>query len=655
MEETQGDSLPYLGPGKTPPEHATPHPAYRADIDGLRALAVLPVVFYHAGVRGFSGGFVGVDIFFVISGYLITGILVRDVALNQHSIFEFYRRRILRIFPALMALLLVVTIGAIFLSLPSEIADYARSLGATALFVSNIGFYQGTDYFNLGAASQPLLHTWSLAVEEQWYILWPVILAAIGPRRPRLMLGTAIGITLVSFLCGLWLLPIDSAATFYLLPSRAWELGIGAVLAMIAFKPARGLLTEGLAVLGLILILASVKLYTPETAFPGLAALPPCLGAALLIHSGQSGTWVSRLLSIKPLLFIGWISYSLYLWHWPVIVFTETGLFLAPGFVTTTAMVLVSVALATLSWRYVERPFRTSARSWKTRTVLASGLAAIVATLLLAAATPALLRALGVFTPAQVAMANIVKFDGDGAYRRGTCFMVGPRSHYDPSCLATDGKRPAILVVGDSHAAQLWPGFAPYRDRFDVLQATVTGCVAKIFPKPWKGYCEAVIDGALQGWIAQHKPAALILASRWRANGLDGLEATLRDPIVRAAHPVLVGPIPQYSTALPRLLVFAERRHDPGLVARSLLEEPFEVDRTLRAMALRTGTPYVSLIDMLCTGHDCRALAAPNVPMQFDYGHLTAQGSSIVVAGLMRHIAADETAPGSAPTHERSF
>ncbi len=203
------------------------HPTYRPDIDGLRALAVLPVVMYHAGVRGFSGGFVGVDVFFVISGYLITGILVRDIASGRHSIAEFYRRRVLRIFPALFVMFAVVSVAACLTMLPSEIERYARSLGAAALFSSNLQFYIEADYFGLGSAIKPLLHTWSLAVEEQWYILWPLLLASIGARRPRAIAGTAACITLVSLCLGIWQTSTNMPAAFYLLHARGWGTWLG--------------------------------------------------------------------------------------------------------------------------------------------------------------------------------------------------------------------------------------------------------------------------------------------------------------------------------------------------------------------------------------------------------------------------------------------
>ena len=624
---------------------AKTYPAYRADIDGLRAFAVLPVLFYHAGVRGFSGGYVGVDIFFVISGFLITGILARDIEVGRHTVAGFYRRRILRIFPALVVLLVATTAMAWAILLPVESPDYARSLATTALFASNIFFYGATDYFAAGPTAQPLLHTWSLAIEEQWYIAWPLVLALIGRDRRPVMALTAGLIAALSFLFSIWLLPRDPAATFYLLPSRAWELALGATIALIGGRAPRGIWGELLALAGLVLILACVKLYTGDTAFPGLAAAPPCLGAALLIWTGQaqhrSPTLTARLLSLLPFRFVGQISYSLYLWHWPVIVLADTGLMLTRTPLVVTGIIAVSLLLAGLSWGLVERPFRRGAGGWRTPHVLAGSALAMVAMLGIAATTPAIEGAGIGFTPGELVIANYLKFDGDGAFRRGSCFKVGPRGAYDRSCLtATPPARPTVLLVGDSHAAQLWPGLSRYRDRIDVLQATATGCVAKIFPDPRPGTCEEVIDAALVRELARRRPDALILASRWQWRVLGGLEETLRDPSVRAAHPILVGPLPEYGAALPRLLVWAARRHDPGLPTRALLPEPFEIDRRLKALAAMTGTPYVSLIDMLCRERVCRVLVAAEVPMQFDGSHLTPRASALVIDRMMPTIAA---------------
>lgn len=609
---------------------------YRADIDGLRALAILPVLFNHAGVRGFSGGFVGVDIFFVISGYLITAILVSDIDNGRYSLGDFYRRRILRIFPALFFMMFTTAACAVYIMLPAEVDPFARSFAATTLFASNIFSYFETDYFKLGATAPPLLHTWSLAVEEQWYLIWPLVLGWIGAGRNRTALRAATVMSALSFLGSLWLVSLDSAAAFYLLPARIWELGLGAILALAPSRNLSRRLNEILAFIGVGLIFFAIKFYNHETEFPGAAAVLPCVGAALLIVTGRSTTFIKRILETKPMVFIGQISFSLYLWHWPVIVFAEIGLLQPKSPFTIALMISVTFVLAVFSWFFVERPFRQRMAHSRTRAVFIGGVAASVAGLAVAINFPAIAHGISGFSPSQLALSNYIYFNGDDAYRRGTCFMVGPRSAYDDDqCLNSVPGRPSILLVGDSHGAQLWPGLSSLEPDIKVMQATATGCVASLYPDAGRNYCHTFFNEKLRLVLQrEEKPSAVVFASRWTQQSLPDLEATLNDPMVRASNPILVGPIPEYTTALPRLLVFAERLAQPDLMERFRSVSPSALDRDMRTIANRTGTPYVSLIDILCSGGECRTLAAANTPMQFDYGHLTPAGSGVVAITL---------------------
>jgi peptidoglycan/LPS O-acetylase OafA/YrhL len=607
---------------------AATHPGYRPDIDGLRTIAVLPVVLNHAQVRGIWGGFVGVDIFFVISGYLITGILVRDLAVGRHSIAEFYRRRVLRIFPALFAMLAATTLVACFAMLPGELLRYGKSLASTTLFGSNFLFWNEAGYFAPAARLKPLLHTWSLAIEEQFYILWPLALAWIGPRRPAAARTLVLLVTAISFGIAEWLLWHDASAAFYLLPARAWELSIGAALALIPQPPRGRLVNEALGILGLLLIGYAVRHFSEATLFPGAAALLPCVGAALLILTGDRGTLAGRLLSLPPMTFIGKISYSLYLWHWPVIVFATLALFLPHTPIVTAGEIALSILLAWLSWHFVERPFRVGVSGWHTPRVLAGALI-VMATTLAAAAGLWLSGGLASrLTPAQARVAAYQDIDHDTLYRAGTCFAVD-RDRYDPQCLAVPAQgRSVVLLAGDSHGAHWWPGLARHQDQAAILQATRTGCKPALYPAGADDdACVAFFRTLFTQWLPAHHVDRLVLAARWGRADLPLVTATLADPRVQAAHPVLVGPVPQYTTALPRLLVFAELHGDSGLPARTMDRDVFEVDRQLALIAAQTGTPYVSMVDALCSQGQCRTWAAPDVPMQFDYGHLTIEGS----------------------------
>ena len=358
---------------------------YRAEIDGLRALAVVPVILYHAGFGLFGGGYVGVDVFFVISGYLITTLILGDIETGNFSLLRFYERRARRILPALI-FVTFVTVGAgwIFLH-PIAAAKLGKYVLGVATFSSNIFFWLKGGYFEDASELNPLIHTWSLAVEEQYYIFFPLALMGlsfVGIRRYRLLFLIAGGLSLG---LSVWAAvvqdnPLISSGAFFLLPTRGWELLIGAYGALICRQrpvpeigPAP--LRQFLSLLGLALIALSCVIFTPDTPFPGYAALMPTIGAFWVIVYGGHGTLAARVLSHRYLVFIGLISYSLYLWHQPIFaiyrnVVGETEI--PTGVVTL--LILLAFALAYLTWRFIERPFRNRAYLSTGKVMLLSGL-----------------------------------------------------------------------------------------------------------------------------------------------------------------------------------------------------------------------------------------------------------------------------------------
>lgn len=344
--------------------------AYRADVDGLRALAIVPVVLFHIHLSAFPGGYVGVDIFFVISGYLITAILFREMKAGRFSLLDFYDRRIRRIFPALFVVLVATTLAAVFIMVPSDLLLYARSLRATTLFFSNIYFSKNLNYFQPEADLNPLLHTWSLAVEEQFYIIFPLLLfALIRWVRPNLLRPIILVLIVASLAHAEIRLSRNPIESFFSLPTRAWELLIGSALALglvPLVTPRKGAF---LSLAGLALIVAAIAFYDRHTRFPGLAALAPCLGAALILHGGASGAngMVQRMLASPVPVFFGRISYSLYLWHWPLLVLLAY--YLGRRLSSTEGLMVaaLSVGLASLSLFYVEAPFRKTRRPGASR------------------------------------------------------------------------------------------------------------------------------------------------------------------------------------------------------------------------------------------------------------------------------------------------
>ena len=336
---------------------------YRRDIDGLRAIAVLAVVLYHFGLSSTSGGYVGVDIFFVISGYLIGGNIIDETASGAFSYIQFYLRRIKRLFPAVFVLSLATIPFAWWLLLPGDFWSYGKSLVAATTFLPNVLFYRDTGYFSTDAITKPLLHTWSLGVEEQFYICFPIVMRLIVRVAPKLTASLLFLICILSLAFAQRLMTIDPPAAFYWLPARAWELALGAFVASPTFRA----LSLGVSArrwitwLALAALVIPVFAYSDSTPFPGVTALPPCLGTAWLLWSGRSSgtSLATRWLESKPSVFIGRISYSLYLWHWPAYMFLA---YYLSGDLTwryrVEGLALV-FCLATLSWKFVEQPIRS--------------------------------------------------------------------------------------------------------------------------------------------------------------------------------------------------------------------------------------------------------------------------------------------------------
>lgn len=443
------------------------HPAirplsYRPDLDGLRALAVLSVVAAHAGLPFFEGGFVGVDVFFVLSGYLITSIMARDIELQRFSYRTFYERRARRLLPALFFMLAIVSTAGFWFYPPWQYDYFAETMAATAVFSSNIQLMFATgDYFSARAEVQPLLHTWSLAVEEQFYFFFPpLLLLAYRYGRKGAILAVSV-MCLVSFSAAAMTVFTEQHHAFFLPHLRAWEMGLGALLALTTwpkFESTSRASSAGLV--GLAIILSCIFLYDKSTTFPGIAALPVVLGTVLLIHCGGTSEAVSTwILSRKPVVAIGRISYSLYLWHWPPIVAVYTYFSEEPGPIPIAAAVAFSFIAAWLSWRFIEAPFRGSAEATKISGRAIFRASAIGTSLLLIAAMGISLTN-GVATrlpdEARVAFSQAKRMsDVDRICRTATVSNANSfcrLGHKGPEV------RPSVLVWGDSHAGAWLPG-----------------------------------------------------------------------------------------------------------------------------------------------------------------------------------------------------
>ncbi|WHO38236.1 acyltransferase family protein [Sphingobium sp. AP49] len=609
---------------------------YRRDIDGLRAIAILPVLLFHAHVTGFSGGYVGVDIFFVISGFLITSIIAREVDEGRFSLVHFYERRFRRIMPALSLMILAVLAAACWLYLPGDIEGVPKSALAATLFASNIWFFTDTGYFAGGADVKPLLHTWSLAVEEQFYIGFPILLmlvARFAARWRSLIVGA---ITALSLVLAILLQRDTSGFTFYLLPTRAWELFAGALLALGAIPAVRALwLREALAWSGLASVAFAVIFYTRETIFPGITALPPVLGAVLLLHSAP-GTSAGRLLSLPPLVGVGLISYSLYLWHWPLIVFTEYATDATLAGWTAATVVAASCIAAALSWRFVERPFRDARRIPARRIFQFTGAAmALFCTLSLALMTMGGWP--GRFTPQVLRLAA---GRTDISPERKACHDTFARGA--PPCVLGAKVRPDALLWGDSHGVEIAYALS-LKARAEgraLIERTTSSCPPVLrYDAPKDARCARANQAAFAAIRADPAIRHIYLAAFWANGEFDDpvfvakLDGTIRALQASGKAVTLIGPVPPQPFDVPRHLAHLARR---GRLDLAQGVDPATIQartRNLNALFRRWQARGVHLIDpmtRLCDARQCAIMHAGK-PLYFDSHHLSVSGARMVV------------------------
>lgn len=636
---------------------------YRADVDGLRAVAVLAVLLFHGGL-GCPGGYVGVDVFFVISGFLITSLLWRDLETGRFTFGTFWERRARRILPAAAAVALATLAVGWFVLLPDDLASLGRAAVALAGFAANFHYWQATGYFDGAAEEKPLLHTWSLAVEEQFYffvpfLLWVLYRRSAGRRGALALGGLAFAASLGLSVYGVARFP---SATFYLLPTRAWELLLGALLAL---APATSALArsrawrEGLAAAGLGLVLVPVLAYDANTPFPGLAALPPCLGTALMIRANDDGaggapTSVARLLAAAPVVFVGAISYSLYLVHWPLLAFAR---YLAPAPLALPAragLLALAVALAYLSYRFVETPFRTRALGASRGAMFAfagAGLAAVLG-------GGALLVARGGFPqrlPAQSLEYASVRSDRTYIHeleledvRAGALVPIG---------VADPARPPSLLVWGDSHAMAALPAFdALLRERGLAGRAATHSSTAPVLDwhlerTEWGLRAESrPYNRAVLAYARRRSIRDVVLSARWGMYADCGPEGT--GPF----GPALVSTVRQLAAGGSRVFILLDvpgHAFDvPAALARAVLSgrdlapycarpestpafdglDPALVE-AVRAAGGRFIDPKPAFVH---PGRGHYVVEAGGAALYRDEGHLTNEGARRVLLPLLR-------------------
>ena len=643
---------------KPPPNRKS---AYRRDIDGLRAVAVLSVIAFHVAPAKFRGGFVGVDIFFVISGFLISSIIYQELESGAFSIVEFYVRRIRRIYPALFIILGCVCVAGWIFLLPSDFDTLGKQIIGGSTFVANFVLWWQSGYFSPEAILKPLLHLWSLGVEEQFYLFFPLICILLYRSKSRRGLAIAfLSVGAISMLVNVAFVSKFSAATYFLPFSRLWELFAGAGLAL----GTRGRLDtpkderpagwqHAMGIAGLILLIASVFVIDQFHPFPGWWAMMPIAGTVLAIAAGEH-CWANRnILSWQPAVLIGLISYPLYLWHWPILSFIKVAS-VSRGILLSRpekgAFVIAAFVLAYLTYRFVEVPIRR-VKDTRQRRKGAVGLLGSILLMGVFGGLVVLTRGFPARLPAAVvALDHDYGSDASKAWREGTCFLRPEQTaaSFSDDCLdASNGRegQPLVLLWGDSHAADLFPGLRALQAQSGVrlAQYTASLCAPILGLRvPERPECTSVNYAVLER-VRKLRPATVVLSAHWDNPNPDQSADTQRQELlhtiesIRAAgvaNVVVIGSFPFWTAPVPGLLASEVFRNPdrpvPQRLARRLLE-PYD-DTALRATVSTAGAVYVPVFSELCDPSSCMATTGPGWRdvITYDQSHFTDHGSILV-------------------------
>jgi peptidoglycan/LPS O-acetylase OafA/YrhL len=612
---------------------------FRSDINGLRAIAVALVVLFHLDVPPFKGGFVGVDVFFVISGFLMTQIIKDAMNAGTFNLGVFYINRIARIVPALLIVTAACLLAGYFILLPAEFLNLAREAVSASLFLINFRFIESQGYFSTNTAHSWLLHCWSLAVEFQFYVLFPLILWIAKKLHGRMGIPTAlVAIIVVSAAFSLVQTKSNPVFAFYLLPSRAWEFCVGG---LVLYMPSLAQRYRNVcSLLGVVVIVAASVIYDSQLTYPALWPIFPVLGAACILAANSNLFLLKNTVSQM----IGTISYSVYLWHWPLIAVVHYFDY-SIGYVEKTLLIIATFGFAFLSHRFIETPFRTIFRPVSVTKTLPFAFTVLCLSIF----SYAVISSNGWASRLPEKIVGVTSRAAHGnEYRDGTCFLSPNQkfTDFDGKCLQPDSssKKPTLAIWGDSHAAHLYPGIErqPWSKNYNVVQLTASACS----PLPIEKYPERIncplIQKLSRNFFASSKPDVLILAGSW---GLDSGEevATLvkslkNDGVKRV---IVVGRVPIWPYPASKILfrdnLFTGNLHKNK--SRLMDAQKYTVsDQKLRDATTLAGASYASIRESLCDEAYCMTLI-PNWPsdalFQFDSEHLTADGSEWIATNVI--------------------
>jgi peptidoglycan/LPS O-acetylase OafA/YrhL len=619
---------------------------YRPDIDGLRAVAVTLVLNFHAFPEAMPGGFIGVDIFFVISGFLITGLIVRELDQKRFSLVDFYNRRIRRIFPALIIVLAATLVLGWLWMLPAAYAQLSADVFASAAFFANFALLLQSGYFDIESAKKPLLHLWSLGIEEQFYLFWPLILMLAARMRWRIFVVASV-IGVASFLLNVALIGSNPVATFYLPFTRAWELAAGAALACSWHRASQtSAASNWRACIGLALIAVAAAVLDTGRAFPGWWAVLPVAGTALLLSAPAA--WICRsLLSSRPVVWIGLISYPLYLWHWPLLVFFGIIKFAPLTLPERELILLASALLAWGTYRFVEIPFRFGRPSPRKLVSLCAGMVLIAVT----GGVVVQGRGFDFRLPPEIrAMANVPTQAAH--WRLHECLLdLSHEMTFADSCVDRD-RRPLVFVWGDSTAGALIPGLrkAQQTRDFGIAQFTSSSCTpalnADIAGVP---NCRAINDKILArareinpDIVLLHGPSNLYLDNV--------AETVLALKKATTARVIVLGPVPIWRRGLPNEVLHYFMLHHRLIPERTddAVSSNWP-DAPLRAKVVSAGAEYISVWDAMCNAEGCLTRIGDTAQdiSASDQVHFTEKGSEFLIGSIIDRVLGEQPVPAS--------
>jgi len=624
-----------------------PSSRYRPDIDGLRAIAVMLVVNFHAFPEAMPGGFIGVDIFFVISGFLITGIIVHELDQQRFSLLAFYNRRIRRIFPALIVVLGATLVLGWLWMLPAAYAQLSADVVASAAFSANFALLWQSGYFDVESAKKPLLHLWSLGIEEQFYLFWPLVLLLAARLRLSILAAAAV-IGVASFVLNVAMIGSNPVATFYLPFTRAWELLAGAVLVSGWSQINQtGAASNWRAAVGLALIAVAASVLDTTRAFPGWWAVLPVGGAALLLSA--PGAWICRtVLASRPLVWIGLISYPLYLWHWPLLVFFGIIKFGPLTLLERGLIVGLSFVLAWLTYRFVEKPFRFG----RPGPLRIAGLCAGMVSVAVAGVAVVQGRGFDFRLPPQIREMASVPMQAS-QWRIHECLLDLTREmSFADSCVDRD-RRPLILVWGDSTAGALLPGLRKAQETraFGIAQFTASSCIPALnVDVAETPNCRAINDKVLS-LVRELRPDIVLLHSTW-GGYLDNVAETVAALKQQTnARIVVLGSVPSWKRGLPNEVLRYFMLHHRLIPERSSRAETDKSGTALRAKLVPLGAEYVSVWDALCNADGCLTRIGDSAKdiSASDQVHLTEKGSEFLVHAVIDRLLGEPSAASNTP------